>query len=248
MSNVESFYRPNVVLFSGGMDSTIALYHTIHDCKGPIIGLFVNYGQRHIREWNAANDVWSLAKIGYPDKVGLLHYIAIPNAIPKVGPLLELGLPASLLHRDDGASVDAAFVPHRNMLLMTLAAMWARSWGADMIVTGIRGGFSDCTEEFEHRLETMLGLSDPRDPVINLTSPVHISRADSLNLASKLPGCWEALAFTMTCFKGGVGQPGKELPCGLCLPCTKRAEGFAELGLPDPSIERVLSECHVTTC
>ncbi len=223
----------NLVLFSGGMDSTIALYHAIQ-MNGDVYGITIRYGQRHAMETAHADTIWRMAALKY-SKVKTLHHIGLPPAaIPRVGSLLTPGADLTFKPVPEG-EVDPSFIPHRNLLFITLGAMWARHVKADRIVTGLRGGFSDCNEEFEACVIMALRRSDPSFP-IEIYSPVHKSRADSLRMARKIPGCWEALAHSMTCFRG------LEPPCMSCLPCIKRAEGFAEIKEIDPLIQRLYDE------
>jgi 7-cyano-7-deazaguanine synthase len=56
-----------------------------------------------------------------------------------------------------------------------------------------------------------------------------LTKAETVTLAKRLPGAWEALAHTVTCYEGK--RPG----CGKCAACAMRAKGFAEAGLPDPA-------------
>lgn len=223
--------KNNLVLFSGGMDSTIALYYTLHTYTGNIYGLGFDYGQRHARELEAAANVWTVTIRKYPDRIQNLLTPTIPQAlIPRTGSLLNHNI--SVTHSDTQRVEESAFIPHRNLLFLSIAGMWARHFAANLIVTGLRGGFSDCTPEFEREVMAALRQSDPLHN-IHIESPVHKSRADSLWLAQELPGCWEALSYTVSCFSGHAA------PCGVCLPCTKRAEGFAKFGEPDPLIERL---------
>jgi 7-cyano-7-deazaguanine synthase len=53
-----------------------------------------------------------------------------------------------------------------------------------------------------------------------------------VHLATELPGCMEALAYSHTCYAGRFP------PCGECHACVLRAHGFAEANISDPLIER----------
>lgn len=230
-----------VVLFSGGMDSTVALYDTFNrvlsgKLAGPVYPLAIAYGQRHVAELQHASHIYKLAKqqrqpLGPSHIVELSHLSIMPMAGSLIG-CEPVDKYTGIEDAEDRGDHDRSFIAHRNLLFFTIAAMWARHWEATEIVSGIRGGFPDCTPEFEAQVAAVLRMSDPSWP-ITLSSPVHMSRADTLKWARTLPGCWEALAFSLTCFEG------TERPCGQCLPCIKRAEGFAKLGVKDPLLVRL---------
>ena len=42
-----------IILLSGGLDSSVTAYIAKKECK-ELNGLFVEYGQRHIREWESS--------------------------------------------------------------------------------------------------------------------------------------------------------------------------------------------------
>jgi len=223
-----------LVLLSGGMDSVIALYHCLHEARnagvGMVYALTFLYNQRHSTEVSAARKIVSavMSDIRYSHYMAY-HKIQALN-LPHVGSLLD-DVPvrkyATLDEAEKGAWEDPAFLPHRNLVFLSIAAMHARKYGCQEIVTGLRGGFSDCTLKFEREVEKVLNISD-QSWRLTLSSPVHLSRADSINMAKGIPGCIEALANSVTCFEGTTP------PCGECLPCRKRAEGFELASLRDP--------------
>jgi len=241
---------PSLVLFSGGMDSTVALFHTLHRVAhninlqfqaeknpgsyhlAPVHCLYVDYGQRHYRELRYAKLIYEEAKKIHPTVIGQLDRVYL-SGLPPYGSLLNRNIDVLKYYGDkvEGHD-DPAFIPHRNLMFLSFAAMWGRYRKATEIVTGIRGGFPDCTEQFEQLVGETLRQGDPNWPFV-ISSPVHMSRAETIKLALSIPGCWDALGMTMTCFEGA------EPPCGHCLPCVKRAEGFAQLCLDDPLLVRL---------
>lgn len=225
-----------LVLFSGGMDSTVALMHTLRRAvRGQfdkVHTLTFNYAQRHAAELHAAFRITSWLR-GYevfghqPLGQCLVQHISLP----RVGSLLNRSIPVDKYDDEHAVRLmgdkDTSFIPHRNLLFFVYAAMEARQHECAEIVSGIRGGFPDCSEAFERDAQQLLQHSDPHYPVM-LTSPVHMSRADTINLAHTIDGCMHVIGMSLTCFEGS------EPPCGHCLPCIKRAEGFAQAGTTDP--------------
>ncbi|MFP4895800.1 7-cyano-7-deazaguanine synthase [Paraburkholderia sp. EG304] len=64
------------------------------------------------------------------------------------------------------------------------------------------------------------------------TPLMHMTKANSIDLALALPGAYDALAYSHTCYAG------KFPPCGECHACVPRAHGFDEAGVEDPLIAR----------
>jgi 7-cyano-7-deazaguanine synthase len=227
-----------LVLFSGGMDSTIALFHALNMVSTrrglvkPVHTITFNYGQRHEREISAAKKVLEIASLRYEAGfTGQSIFLDIRGSLPPVGSLLG-EVPVKHYEKEtNDLEPDPSFIPHRNLIFLSFAASWARRLQAHYIMTGLRGGFPDCTIQFEDSLVQTLSVSDPGWD-LQVWSPVHMSRENSLRLANSIPGCMEALAYSLTCFEG------REPPCGVCLPCTKRAEGFQAIGIPDPLLQR----------
>lgn len=229
----------SIVLLSGGFDSAVSYFNALHEAKkgmrqGPIHTLTFDYGQSNNSEVWAAKTVRDLALTYYQGQVGNGQLVPLGKQLfPRIGSLLDPDEPIRTYGEGESKEgLDSSFIPHRNLLFMTLAAMWARHFKADSIITGLRGGFPDCSEEFERLVQRVLNQSDP-SWLLTAESAVHMSRADTIKLAQVTPGCMEAISHSLTCFEG------TERPCGKCLPCTKRAEGFMEVGIEDPLITRL---------
>ena len=91
----------------------------------------------------------------------------------------------------------------------------------------LSAGFEIETEMSVHALE--LAMPESARP-LRLHAPLlALTKADEVRLARELPGCWDALAHTVTCYRGE--RPG----CGACPACRLRARGFAEAGYTDPA-------------
>ncbi len=232
-----------IVLLSGGQDSTTALYWALQNFDY-VEAVSFDYGQRHGAELSAAMKIFDLVlDEGRIDR----HWrLDIPA-------LFELNDSALVRHRagPEGASDVAAsggygdreaagglptsFVPGRNLLMLSLAAARAVKSGIHSIVTGVcqtdYSGYPDCRREFIDSLERTLGLAMPSScgPFRILTPLMHLTKAETVRLARRLPGCWKALALTVTCYEGK--RPG----CGACPACELRAKGFAEAGEVDPA-------------
>lgn len=220
-----------VVLFSGGQDSTTCLYWAKARFS-EVRAVSVHYGQRHEAELDAAREIAELA--------GVRHDVF------ELGVLGELGgsaLVDGTELRGSGGHVDAempeglptSYVPLRNGFLLHVAAAVAAKWGARSVVTGVCqtdfSGYPDCRRAYIDSLERAITLALPSSlgPMSILTPLMELTKAQTVELARTLPGCWDALARSVTCYHGR--RPG----CGVCPACELRERGFVQAGEKDPA-------------
>lgn len=214
-----------VVCYSGGLDSTVLLYHL--KAQGhQVRALSVDYGQRHRKELDAAGKIaWLL---------GVEHRVADLSGIR--------GLLAGSSQTDDTVevpdghyaeeSMKLTVVPNRNMILLALAGAWAVSTRSDAVAYAAHGGdhavYPDCRPEFAQAMAVALGLCDWHAPKLlrPFVEPTPLGKHDVARLGYDLG---VPLAETWSCYKGG------ELHCGTCGTCTERREAFALAGLTDPT-------------
>lgn len=250
-----------VVLFSGGQDSTTALFWAKREWPDATFHLLtLPYGQRHERaEIRAAEMIGERLW-----KRGVLRGRDV-HAEPVIGPgvfgggVYENGTdqhhsalidPRQPLTSGDAKSLPSSFVPGRNLVLLSLAVAHAGVWGADKIVIGANAvdfaGYPDCRGDFLESMDRTASLALGRKPQERfpaeslIAAPLlELSKAQIVKLARELgPDCWEALALTWTCYDPhwlGTGfQPYQ--PCGKCSACVIRAKGFADAGEKDPAL------------
>lgn len=226
--------RRAVVVLSGGQDSTTCLAWAVREFgRENVHAVSVDYGQRHSAELNAAQEI--AEKFGVPWVILTLEALCDLADSALVDPSRALTWEGG---RPDAAmpqGLPSSFVPGRNLLLLSLAASFAVKVGAKELVTGVcqtdYSGYPDCRREFVDALEKALTLAMPSScgPVVIHTPLMHLTKAETVKLARELPGAWEALALSVTCYEGK--RPG----CGVCPACVLRAKGFAEAGEPDPA-------------
>jgi 7-cyano-7-deazaguanine synthase len=216
-----------VVLLSGGLDSYTAAAVAKREGR-ELYALTVNYGQRHLREIEAAEAVAAdLAVVRHVCiAVDLSQFggsaLTADLAVPKDRDLQETGIPVT-------------YVPARNTIFLSLALGWAEVVGAAEIVIGVNAidysGYPDCRPEFIRAFEALAAVATRagvegqtvtvRTPLIELTKAGIIRLGGSLGLNYALThSCYDPL------------PDGR--PCGDCDSCLLRAKGFAEAGLIDP--------------
>jgi 7-cyano-7-deazaguanine synthase len=227
-----------LVVLSGGQDSTTCLFWA-KEHYDEVHAITFDYGQRHSLEIEAALKVGEMAGVR-------------SHRVVELGPILESASPLTsdneLEQYDDfktmdeiiGNRVEKTFVPMRNTLFLTLAANRAIALGIDTVVTGVcqedNANYPDCREDFIQALEVAfcesLGTLD-----FHIKAPLmFLSKADTVNLAATLAGCYDALAYSHTSYDG------KYPPTDMNHANVLRAHGFEEAGMPDPLVVRAWQE------
>jgi 7-cyano-7-deazaguanine synthase len=212
-----------VLIYSGGIDSTVLLYDLLnsgHDVQA----LSVNYGQRHSKELDCAK---SLCK-----QLNVEHHVADLTAL---NPLLSgssltsphVQVPEG--HYED-ESMKATVVPNRNMILLSIATGWAMSTGASSVSyaahSGDRAIYPDCREEFADAMNSVMEIAGWDK--VSLNRPFSsLTKADIVKLGDELDVPFEQ---TWSCYKGG------QVHCGVCGTCVERREAFQLAGVTDPTI------------
>ena len=218
-----------VVLLSGGLDSYTAA--AIARAQGfELYALTVLYGQRHVREVEAARRV--------AGALGVAKRLEMELDLRGIGGSALTSDTPVPRDRDLSASdIPSTYVPARNTIFLSLALGWAEVLGARDIVMGVNAldysGYPDCRPEFIRAFESVAALATRagvegahftvHTPLIALTKAQIIARGLELGLDYGLThSCYDPL-------------PGGG-PCGRCDSCVLRARGFAEAGVPDPLV------------
>lgn len=230
-----------LVVLSGGQDSTTCLYWAL-DQGFEVHAVTFNYGQRHKREIASAIMIAQLAGVKTHEVIDLGDSV-LKGTSPLVNKDEELEQYAD--HQSLPGGLEKTFVPMRNQLFLTIAANRAYVLGCTMLVTGVCqedfGGYPDCRRIFIDSLQeacnygtftpdSWLGSLYIATPLMNLTKKA------SVELAMKLPGCMDAMAFSHTSYDGAYPPVGHDHATLL------RAKGFEEANVPDPLILRAVSD------
>lgn len=233
-----------LVILSGGQDSTTALFWAKKRFD-EVHAITFDYGQRHDVEIAAALKVAKMAGVKSHE------VISIPNTLKSGSPLtdpdaqLDLYINAEQMAEVIGDRREATFVPMRNALFLTIAANRAEVAGIQHLVTGVcqmdNANYDDCRGAFIEVAEAYINFALGHDhrgtqEILILAPLLYKSKAETVALATELPGCWEALAYTHTSYDG------KYPPVDMNHANVLRADGFEKAGLPDPLVLRAASE------
>ncbi len=215
-----------VVLLSGGLDSVTALHEAMqaHDV---VAALSFDYGAKHhVRELPMAS--WQCRHLGIPHHTASLDFIAREFR----SHLLQGGGDIPEGHYEE-QSMRSTVVPFRNGIMLSIAAGFAESHGAEGIVIAAHAGdhaiYPDCREEF---LEPMgRAIREGTYARIELLRPfVAMDKTAIVRRGAKLG---IDFAHTWSCYKG------EEIHCGSCGTCVERREAFLLAEIPDPTVYAV---------
>ncbi len=217
-----------VVLLSGGLDSTTALYWAKK--KGfACVGLSIRYGQRHVRELRSARAVARSASIPLHQVELSLPWLAGSSLTNK-----SIRLPSMPLSKIGSGGVPSTYVPGRNTMFLSLAVSLADAVGASAIVIGANAldysGYPDCRPPFIDAFGKVAKEGTKRGsegkPLKIYAPLLRLDKKGVVRLAEKVGA---PLELTWSCYAGGRRQ------CGTCDSCKLRAKGFREAGRKDPA-------------
>jgi 7-cyano-7-deazaguanine synthase len=214
-----------ICLLSGGMDSTVSLAFALREGY-EATALTINYGQRHVRELEAAKAVAS--------HYGVKHVIMNFPLTGFKSALTDPSIPISDHRAEEiGYDIPDTYVPARNIIFLSVAAGLAESVGASTVFIGANAidysGYPDCRPEFFQAFEQMLEVGTK---VGTLGHPVRVehpilrkTKAEIVLMGQKMDVPFH---LTWSCYRGG------EKACGRCDSCILRLKGFKEAGMKDP--------------
>ena len=205
-----------LVVFSGGQDSTTCLFWALKQFE-EVEAVTFNYGQRHSLEIECATNI---AK-----KLQVKHHILDMSLLNQ---LTESALTRQSIEIVDGkeGSLPSTFVPGRNILFMSFAAVLAYQIGAQHLVTGVCetdfSGYPDCRDTFMKSLNVSLNLGMERNFIIH-TPLMWLNKAEVWALADKLEAFDYIREHTLTCYNGIIADG-----CGECPACKLRQRGLQD--------------------
>ena len=222
---------PAVVLLSGGLDSYTAA--AIARADGfQLYALTVRYGQRHVREIEAARNVASV--------LGVERHIEMDVDLSAFGgSALTDDIPVPKDRGISSPDIPPTYVPARNTVFLALALGWAEVLGASDIIIGVNAldysGYPDCRPEYISAFERLASLATAtgvQGRSFRIHAPLQmLSKADIIRTGQAL-----GLDYGLTHSCYDPGTDGR--PCGHCDSCQLRAAGFAAAGVADPLVGR----------
>lgn len=217
----------SVVVMSGGMDSTTALYVALEESGwGGTVALSFDYGQRHRKELLCARDICA--------KAGVEHHIIDLTSLTSLIATSALTDPDHAVPEGHYAdeNMKQTVVPNRNSIMANIGIGVAVSRQARYLFLGVHAGdhaiYPDCRPEFIRQLQLLAEVANEGfiEPFFEIRTPfINKTKAEIVEIGLKLEVPYED---TWTCYNGG------EIHCGRCATCVERLEAFDEAGAVDP--------------
>lgn len=205
-----------LVLLSGGIDSTTALYLTKQQTDD-IYSMNMIYAQSYDSEAEASRKIAAAAQVREHLTVLLPFFKDIEK---RYTPTLS-------------SKISSAYVPARNIVFYGVAAAYAETLKVNKIIFGSN---ADDAKELPDARPRFIQLMNEliRDGtraggegfVIETVNPlINYNKSEVLKLAIELK---VPLHLTWSCYEDS------EIPCGKCRGCINRRKTFNQLGVPDP--------------
>jgi 7-cyano-7-deazaguanine synthase len=222
---MENKKKKAVVVFSGGQDSTTCLFWALKTFD-EVATVTFDYGQRHAEEIECAKEI--------AEQLGVSFRVLDMTLLNQ---LTESALTREEIAVKDGenSELPSTFVPGRNQLFLSFAAVYAKQIGARHLVTGVcetdYSGYPDCRDVFIKSLNVTLNLAMDDQFVIH-TPLMWLDKAETWKLADELGALDFVREKTLTCYHGIRGDG-----CGECPACMLRRRGL-ELYLAEKEGDR----------
>ena len=220
-----------LVLFSGGQDSTTCLAWAL-DKYARVETIGFDYGQRHRIEMDVRLETLREVRAAFPlwrDKLDEDHVVDLAV----LGQISDTALTRDVAIAYEKNGLPNTFVPGRNLLFLTFAAIVAYRRGLNVLVGGMCetdfSGYPDCRDNTMKAMQVALSLG--LDQKLRIETPLMwIDKAETWALAESLGGATLTnlvIEHTHTCYNGvretlhawGYG-------CGECPACALRRAGF----------------------
>ncbi len=212
-----------VVILSGGMDSSTALFIAKKE-RYKIIPLHFNYSQRtekkELESFNKICDYLNLKQryiidIPFFKQIGASALVDENIEVPIDG--IKPGIPIT-------------YVPFRNGIFLSIAAAIAEKESAEAIFIGVveedSSGYPDCREEFIKNMQNAINSGTKPKTNIEIKTPlIHLKKEDIVKKALEVG---VPLEYTWSCYKN------EDEACGVCDSCRLRLKGFEKAGIKDP--------------
>lgn len=226
----------SVVLFSGGIDSTLMLQDELEKADvDAVVALTIDYGQRNFDEIEHARDI-----VDYFNHRNKLthHVIKLTQEFSIFGaqsPLMAASAEdldrtpyEEIKERKHPAEPVSSYVPYRNGVFVSIATTIALRVGASRVLIGITGegarDYPDCSSHFV--VSQRAAVRSGTGGLVQLITPfADMSKIDIVRKAAiaRIP-----IDLTRSCYDNTLDA------CGTCLACQERLAAFRSIGMNDP--------------
>lgn len=225
----------HTVLFSGGIDSTTALYWALNRDKRTTAITF-DYGQKNRVEIQAAQRISAMLEI--PQTILRIDLGQIGGS-----PLTDSSISLPRMERIPQVheELPETYVPFRNGIFLALAAAWAETKETTGIVCGFNvidsPSYPDTRKIFVKAMEKAInsgtGAAFGRKRIAIFAPFLNLSKSAIIKKGIALGADY---SFSISCYRGS------EIPCLRCSSCLLRQKAWDETGMKDPLIARLEKE------
>jgi 7-cyano-7-deazaguanine synthase len=224
-----------LVLYSGGIDSTTALYwaRSLYD---RVTALSFDYRQRHRVELALSRR--------------LTRRLQVPHVILRLD-LRQIGgssltdqdipLPEFESAEEIGPGIPLTYVPFRNGIFLSLAAAWAEVRGIQEIICGFNTidspQYPDTRAVFVTAMENAIDKGTKpvsKNQKMRIIAPFIRMRKSAILKKGLTLGA--DYSYSISCYRGD------EIPCGKCSSCLLRERAWRDVGVTDHLLQRLKKE------
>jgi 7-cyano-7-deazaguanine synthase len=225
----------NIVLFSGGIDSTTALYWS-RKHNNRTTALTYDYGQKNAVEIWAAQRITDSLEIPIKvlrvdlEQIGGSSLTDPSVSLPQYDHFtqIKVGLPTT-------------YVPFRNGIFLALAAAWAEPRDISTIVCGFNvidsPNYPDTRESFVKAMEKAINSGTSAamgGKKVHILVPfLHKRKSEIIEEGLSLGADY---SYSISCYSDS------EIPCQKCSSCLLRQKAWEEAGTKDPLVARLEKE------
>ena len=224
-----------IVLFSGGIDSTTALYWSLNRTN-KVFTLSFDYGQRHRVEIETAGR--QLKRLNLPQKTIKIDLTQIGGSSLTDE---KIPVPEYTNASEIDGGLPSTYVPFRNGIFIALAAAWAESMNIFHLVCGFNiidsPEYPDTKKSFVEAMEEAVDQGthiQHKGRRLKIHAPfVDKKKSEIIKTGLSLGADY---SYSVSCYRGG------EIPCGTCSSCLLREKAWAEAGEKDHLLRRLQKE------
>ncbi len=227
-----------LVLYSGGIDSTTALYWAKKEFER-ISALTIDYEQRHKVEIRMAEKI--VRRLELDQKVLKIDLTQIGGSALTDA---RMDLPEITRREEIMGGLPPTYVPFRNGIFLSLAAAWAEVIGARDIVCGFNiidsPEYPDTRPAFAKAMEKVINLGTRaafEEGNFKIHAPFILQKKSEVIKVGLSLGA--DYSFSISCYAG------QEIPCSKCSSCLLRHQAWEEAGREDPLITRLRKEGRI---
>lgn len=224
-----------LVLFSGGIDSTTALYWALKRYQR-VQPLIFDYGQRHRVEIKMAKK--TCQRLGLKPKIIKIDLRQIGGSALTDE---KIKVPEFKKTEQIKEGLPATYVPFRNGIFIALGVALAETLNICDLVCGFNvidsPNYPDTTRSFARAMEKAINEGTGarfKTEKFRIIAPfLSLKKSEIIRLGLSLGADY---SYSVSCYAGG------EIPCGQCSSCLLRARAWKEAGQEDHLLARLKKE------